>query len=100
MDLFYSISGRAGERFSIRVERKNHESRSRFAFSRGSQKVEGEGRKRSHPTFIHFQGKVSRIPKSQIVTNSQIHTVSSQDFCSFCFLSFSLSKIMQIIFFS
>ena len=39
------------------MERKNHESRSRFAFSRGSQKVEGEGRKRSHPTFIHFQGK-------------------------------------------
>ena len=51
------ISGRAGERFSIRMERKNHESRSRFAFSRGSQKVEGEGRKRSHPTFIHFQGE-------------------------------------------
>ena len=64
------ISGRAGERFSIRMERKNHESRSRFAFSRGSQKVEGEGRKRSHPTFIHFQGK-SIIKITEKIRNSE-----------------------------
>ena len=52
------------------MERKNHESRSRFAFSRGSQKVEGEGRKRSHPTFIHFQGK-SIIKITEKIRNNE-----------------------------
>ena len=33
------------------------------------------------------------------VRNRVIHTVSSQDFCSFCFLSFFLAKIMQFFFF-
>ena len=43
------------------MERKNHESRSRFAFSRGSQKIEGERRKRSYFTFIHFQGTICKL---------------------------------------
>ena len=46
-----------------------------------------------------FQAAKLTLQHANVFAKMGLHIVSSQDFCSFCFLSFFLSEIVQLFFF-